>query len=55
MKESEVEVMLATVKAFRKRVSTARCVADTPKEAYELTGLLDAADELIDCLTKYLQ
>lgn len=55
MKESDVEVMLATLKAFRKRVSNARCMVDTPKEAYELTGLLDAADELINCLTKFLQ
>lgn len=55
MKEHEVEVMLATLKAFRKRVSNARCLADTPMEAYELTGIMDAVDELIDCLTKYLQ
>lgn len=55
MKEHDVEVMLATLKAFRKRVSNARCMADTPKQAYELTGVLDAADELINCLTKYLQ
>lgn len=55
MKEHEIEVMLATLKAFRKRVSNARCLADTPKRAYELTGMLDAADEFINCLTKYLQ
>lgn len=55
MKEHEIEVMLATLKAFRKRVSNARCLADTPKQAYELTGMLDAADEFINCLTKYLQ
>ena len=55
MKEHEIEVMLATLKAFRKRVSNDRCLADTPKEAYEMTGMLDAVDELIDCLTKYLQ
>lgn len=55
MKEHEIEVMLATMKAFRKRVSNARCMADTPKQAYELTSMLDAADEFIDCITKYLQ
>lgn len=55
MKEHEIEVMLATLKAFRKRVSNARCLADTPKQAYELTGMLGAADEFINCLTKYLQ
>lgn len=55
MKEHEVGVMIATLKAFRKRVSNARCLTDTPKEAYELTGMLDAVDELINCLTKYLQ
>lgn len=55
MKEHEIEVMLATLKAFRKRVSNARCLTDTPKQAYELTGMLDAADEFINCLTKYLQ
>lgn len=55
MKQTEVEVMLASMKAFRKRVSNARCLADTPKQAYELTGMLDAADEFINCLTKYLQ
>lgn len=55
MKEHDVEVMIATLKAFRKRVSNARCLTDTPEMAYELTGMLDAADELINCLTKYLQ
>lgn len=55
MKENEFEVMLAATKAFRKHVSNLRCMADSPKQAYELTGMLDAADEFIICLTKYLQ
>lgn len=55
MKENEVEVMIANLKAFRKRVSNARCLADTPKQAYELTGMLDAVDELINCLNNLLQ
>lgn len=55
MKEHEVEIMLNALKAFRKRVYNARCLADTPYEAYELNGLLDPVDDLINCLTKYIQ
>lgn len=55
MKEQEIEIMLGIMKTFRKRISNARCVADTPSQVYELTGMLDATDEFIKCLTKYLQ
>lgn len=55
MKKTDVEVMLMRMKEFRTRVSRARCLADTPKQTYELTGIIVAADELIDCLTEYLQ
>lgn len=55
MKKDEFEVMLDFLKRYRKKIVTARCLADSPKEAYELTSMLDAADEFINCLTKYLQ
>lgn len=55
MKKDEFEVMLDLLKRFRKKTVNARCLAESPKEAYMLSEVLDAADNLIEQLTEYNQ
>lgn len=55
MKKDEFEEMLDFLKKFRKKTVSARCMADSPKEAYMLSEILDATDNLIEQLTKYNQ
>lgn len=50
-----VEIILASLKEFRKYVSNARCLAGTRQRANELADVLNAVDELNDCIIKYLK
>lgn len=55
MKKDEFEVMLDLLKRFRRKTVSTRCVVDSPKEAYMLSEILDATDNLVEQLTKYNQ
>lgn len=53
MKKDEIEVMLDLLKRFRRKTVRARCMSNLPGEAYMLSGILDATDNLVELLTEY--